>query len=273
MENYKILEQIGEVKYGYVYKCLSKRSNQIVAIKIIRSGQEGSKESFLQEIKYLQEFASCEGVIRLLETFEFEDAQDKIKRIVLVLEYADSDLTGLCDKGPKLELHHVKCLMFQILQAVANFHSRDLMHRDLKSANVLLHQGVVKIADFGTMTTINAKTHQDSNCCTLWYRAPELLLGKRKYGAEVDMWSIGCIFIELMTRYTPFPGVDINQQMDRIFKVTGTPTVQTWGPEIKDCQALPKSRFYPSSQLRTIFKGPVRVNLIFFKFLPNIVHI
>lgn len=86
--------------------------------------------------------------------------------------------------------------MKQLLEGVAFLHQQKFLHRDLKSANILLTaQGVVKIADFGLGRKARLDGRYTSKVVTLWYRAPEILLGAREYSNKVDMWSLGCIFV------------------------------------------------------------------------------
>ena len=125
------------------------------------------------------------------------------------------------------------------------------------AANLLLtDKGVVKLADFGLMTNAKKKKLFSSNVVTLWYRAPELLLGCQQYGPEVDMWSVGCIFIELMTKKSPFPGKDEMHQAHLIWNVCGAPNDQSWPnwrklPLANDPKFRPKQPF--KRRLRDIF--------------------
>jgi len=146
--------------------------------------------------------------------------------------------------------------MKQLLEALGKIHSHNLIHRDLKSANILFHQGRIYIADVGMMTQHERNKQHDPTLITRWYRAPELLLGKTNYGTEVDMWSIGCILVELITKQTPFPGMNEAHQMDRIFHMIGSPTTQIWGDEVATYPGWKKLRqgLYKTNQIRTIFK-------------------
>jgi len=249
--NYNVYNLIGEGTYGCVYKAVDKRTQALVAMKILNkfNEEEGISYSALQELKWLRLLANVEGTVKLLDAFVHE------QKLVLVFNYADCDLTGICVKGPKLQLAEVKCLMRQMLEAVFNIHSRFLMHRDIKAANILLHKGRVMLADMGMMTHYKAHESFSPNCITLWYRAPELLLGQCKYGPEVDMWSVGCVFIELVTQKSPFPGYTEQEQMDKIFQAIGTPNEETWGSEataLPGWKSLRKNLYKP--QLEKFFR-------------------
>jgi serine/threonine protein kinase len=98
--------------------------------------------------------------------------------------------------------------MIQILKGIHYLHSRTVIHRDIKGANILISsKGEVKLADFGLARLFypgNERVHYTNRVVTLWYRAPELLLGARNYTDTVDMWSVGCVFAEMVTQQVLF---------------------------------------------------------------------
>ena len=111
--------------------------------------------------------------------------------------------------------------MIQLLRGVAHLHDNWIIHRDLKTSNLLLsHKGVLKIADFGLAREYGSPLKEyTAVVVTLWYRSPELLLATKKYSTGVDIWSVGCIFGELMLMKALFPGKNEKDQLDKIFKV------------------------------------------------------
>jgi serine/threonine protein kinase len=118
----------------------------------------------------------------------------------------------------------------QLLLGVSFCHAHRVLHRDLKPQNLLINSmGQIKLADFGLARAfgipIRTYTHE---VVTLWYRAPEILLGARQYACAVDVWSIGCIFAEMITRRPLFPGDSEIDELFRIFRVLGTPSEETW---------------------------------------------
>uniref|UniRef100_A0A8C0EP21 Cyclin dependent kinase 3 n=1 Tax=Bubo bubo TaxID=30461 RepID=A0A8C0EP21_BUBBB len=145
------------------------------------------------------------------------------KKLYLVFEYLNQDLKKYLDSSQTGEfpLSLVKNYLFQLLQGVSFCHSHRVIHRDLKPQNLLINEaGTIKLADFGLARAFGV--------VTLWYRAPEILLGCRYYSTAVDIWSIGCIFAEMVTRKALFPGDSEIDQLFRIFRTLGTPTEVTW---------------------------------------------
>jgi len=128
-----------------------------------------------------------------------------------------SDLLKTCAHSGE-----VKCLLEQLLQGVAHLHDNWILHRDLKTSNILLsHSGILKIGDFGLAREYGSPLKAyTSIVVTLWYRAPELLLGVKEYSTPIDVWSVGCIFGELLTLEAIFQGKSEADQINKIFRVT-----------------------------------------------------
>ena len=124
----------------------------------------------------------------------------------------------------------VKCLTKQLLEGIHALHSNWVIHRDLKSSNLLYNNsGILKICDFGMARKYGYPLRRYTEVvCTLWYRAPEALLGCELYGPEVDMWSVGCLMGEFLTKQALFPGKSEFDQIEKIFKTCGTPSESIW---------------------------------------------
>jgi len=125
----------------------------------------------------------------------------------------------------------VKTLLLQLASGVAYLHDNWILHRDLKTSNLLLNnRGQLKIADFGMARYVGDPPPPKLTqlVVTLWYRAPELLLGATRYGQAIDMWSIGCIFGELLTREPLLQGKNEVDELQQIFEFCGLPTEETW---------------------------------------------
>lgn len=123
----------------------------------------------------------------------------------------------------------LKSFLYQLLTGIAYCHHHRVLHRDLKPQNLLINrEGELKLADFGLARAfgipVRSYTHE---VVTLWYRAPDVLLGYRKYSTPVDIWSIGCIFAEMVNGRALFTGTSDSTQLEAIFKNLGTPTDAT----------------------------------------------
>ena len=124
-----------------------------------------------------------------------------------------------------------KLLLQQLTSALTHLHRNYILHRDLKTSNLLLNnRGELKLADFGMAryTSNPPPVHLTQLVVTLWYRAPELLLGTTTYDGAIDVWSIGCIFAELLTCDPLFQGKNEVDQLSLIFTLLGTPTSKSW---------------------------------------------
>ncbi|KAL6092935.1 hypothetical protein STEG23_001034 [Scotinomys teguina] len=110
--------------------------------------------------------------------------------------------------------------LFQLLRGLSYIHQRYILHRDLKPQNLLISDtGELKLADFGLARAKSVPSHTYSNeVVTLWYRPPDVLLGSTEYSTCLDMWGVGCIFVEMIQGVAAFPGMkDIQDQLERIF--------------------------------------------------------
>jgi len=124
----------------------------------------------------------------------------------------------------------LKSYLYQLFRSIFYCHGHRVLHRDLKPQNLLLDKhGQLKLADFGLARAfgvpVRTYTHE---VVTLWYRAPEILLGSKVYSCPVDIWSVGCIFAEMATRHPLFPGDSEIDELYKIFRILGTPTEETW---------------------------------------------
>lgn len=234
MERYKNLEQIGEGTYGVVFKAKDLVSGEIVALKKIRLDvpDEGIPSTAIREIALLKELQHP-NIVRLYDVVHTE------KRLTLVFEFLDQDLKkclDLSDGG--FEMKVVKSFLWQLLLGIEFCHSNRVLHRDLKPQNLLINrEGELKLADFGLARAfgipVRSYTHE---VVTLWYRAPDVLLGSRNYSTPVDLWSVGCIFAEMVNGRPLFPGASERDQLEQIFRKLGSPTATDY-PGIVDLPA------------------------------------
>jgi len=225
MEKYQKIEKIGEGTYGVVYKAKNRVTSELVALKKIRleAEDEGIPSTAIREISILKELQHP-NIVRLHDVIHTE------KKLTLVFEYLDQDLKKYLDASEGLDAHQIKSSLYQLLRGVAFCHDRRVLHRDLKPQNLLINkEGELKLADFGLARAfgipVRSYTHE---VVTLWYRAPDVLMGSRKYSTPVDIWSVGCIFGEMASGRPLFPGTSDQDQLLRIFRILGTPTEESW---------------------------------------------
>jgi len=228
MEDFQKIEKIGEGTYGVVYKGKNKVTGQIVAMKKIRleSDDEGIPSTAIREISLLKELKHSNIVC-------LEDVLMEENRLYLIFEFLSMDLKKYMDSIPAdklMEPELVRSYLYQITNALLFCHQRRVLHRDLKPQNLLIDKnGIIKVADFGLGRSfgipVRNYTHE---IVTLWYRAPEVLLGSPRYSCPVDVWSIGCIFAEMCTRKPLFQGDSEIDQLFRMFRILRTPTEEIW---------------------------------------------
>ncbi|XP_012846433.1 PREDICTED: probable serine/threonine-protein kinase At1g54610 [Erythranthe guttata] len=222
--------QIGQGTYSSVYRARDLTTDKIVAMKKVRfvNMDPESVRFMAREICILRRL-DHPNVMKLeaLVTSRISG------NLYLVFEYMEHDLAGLL-ASPRVKFTEpqIKCYARQMFLGLEHCHSRGVLHRDIKGSNLLVdNNGILKIGDFGLATSFDANNRKQpltSHVVTLWYRAPELLLGETHYGVAVDMWSAGCILAELFAGKPIMPGTTEVEQMHKIFKLCGSPTEEYW---------------------------------------------
>ncbi|RYR00889.1 hypothetical protein Ahy_B06g079776 [Arachis hypogaea] len=266
-EAFEKLEKVGEGTYGKVYRARDKATGKIVALKKTRlhEDEEGVPPTTLREVSILRMLSRDPHVVRLMDVKQGQNKEGKTV-LYLVFEYMDTDLKKFIrsfrQSSQFIPPKTVKSLMYQLCKGVAFCHGHGILHRDLKPHNLLMDRStmMLKIADLGLARAftvpIKKYTHE---ILTLWYRAPEVLLGATHYSMAVDMWSVGCIFgkdlvsstkfialfmlastskfmfylisidvAELVAKQALFPGDSELQQLLHIFRLLGTPNEEVW---------------------------------------------
>ncbi|CAL5400748.1 unnamed protein product [Camellia sinensis] len=228
---YQIGEVIGHGAYSAVHKGVDLTTNQTVAIKRTYDfdPKDGVPHTTMREISLLQQMKhdNIDLVNRFLEV-----VSDINNNCYIICEHLDLDLKAFMDTYPdSMDPRIIKKFLHQILSGVAYCHKKRIMHRDLKPSNLLLdlYASVVKIADFGLAREFhNPLREYTPRVVTLWYRPPEILLGSSVYFAPVDMWSVGCIFAEMVMRRPLFAGETELDHLHQIFSIMGAPNERTW---------------------------------------------
>ena len=233
LRKYRGIEKLGEGTYGVVFKAVNENGDQTVAIKKIRleNEDEGMPSTAMREIAILREL-DHPNIVRLIDV----NYNPSGKQLSLIFEYVEYDMKKFMKTLTSyLPSDIIRKFIRQLLEGIVHCHNRRIIHRDLKPQNLLIDakRESLKIADFGLARAfsvpIRTLTHEIE---TLWYRAPEVLLGQKEYSLGVDIWAIGCIFAELHERKPLFVGDSEIDQIFKIFQFHGTPNEKTW-PGVK----------------------------------------
>jgi len=258
IDNYERLNYIHEGVYGQVFRARDRITGEIFAIKKAKLTKE--KEGFpitsIREINLLLGMKHP-NIVNVKEVV----TGSSLDHIFVVMEYVEHELKDLMEHTRyAFSTAEIKCLMKQLLQAIEYFQNHNIMHRDLKTSNLLYsNKGMLKVCDFGLARKfLGTKRSYTPVVVTLWYRAPEVLLGCDTYTPAIDIWSVGCIFAELILKEPLLRAQTEIEMIDVIFKTLGNPTSTTWPgwKELKYAKNLqPKN--YAGSKLRDIFlKNP-----------------
>ena len=216
----------GEGTYGVLVRFTDVHKRLRVIKRLKRTACE---RSVLREVLILQHLKH-QRIVDLVDVYQH-------RHRYLVFEHMDTDLHRIIQSAQSLTILHIKSFMLQILEGVAVIHNANIVHRDLKPANILVNRDcTVKIADFGLAREVeryvvpDGKTIASSSDTDLshytqtrWYRSPEMIL-QLPYGMQIDQWSVGCIFAEMIQRRAIFRGRDNDDQLRQILAFTGLPS-------------------------------------------------
>ncbi|KAI4385142.1 hypothetical protein MLD38_003200 [Melastoma candidum] len=228
VDEFEWLNKIDEGTYGVVFIARDKKTGEVEALKKVKmeKEREGFPLTSLREINILLSF-DHPSIVDVKEVV----VGSNLDSIYMVMEYMEHELKGLMEamKQP-FSQSEVKCLMLQLLEGVKYLHDNWVLHRDLKTSNLLLNnRGELKICDFGLARRYGSPLKPYTQLVvTLWYRAPELLLGAKQYSTAIDLWSLGCIMAELLSKEPLFYGKTEFEQLDKIFRILGTPNETIW---------------------------------------------
>ncbi|KAI4383391.1 hypothetical protein MLD38_009233 [Melastoma candidum] len=265
---YVPLEQIGKGAYGVVCSSVNTKTGEKVAIKKLQNVFQNSIEA----VRTLREMAILgrvkhENVIALKDVM-LPVHQRSFNDVYMVYELMDTDLGHIIWSQQPLTDEHCQFFLYQILSGLKYLHSANVLHRDLKPGNLLINANCdLKIADFGlARTTAGADEVMTEYVVTRWYRAPELLVMHDNYGASIDIWSVGCIFAEILGRKPIFKGTDALNQLSLIINVLGAQSEEDLefieNPRLKRfIETLPHS---PGVNFSEMFHGanPMAIDLL-----------
>ena len=259
-KDYEEIKVVGIGSFGKVYKAIYKKDTKekrLVALKKIKIFEE---EEFpltaLREILIMQKL-DHKNILKLEEILYTQPKEKNKKRgnVYLVFPYMDQDLSGVRMNEISFNLSQIKYILYQIMSGIAYLHKCKIIHRDIKSSNILMNtKGEICIGDYGLARKDSKENNKNYTykVVTLCYRAPELLLGSKEYGTEIDIWSVGCVFAELLTGNILFyENGKEKEQLNKIFSICGTPNEKNW-PGIS---SLPN---YKSFSQKTIYKNNLR---------------
>ncbi|KAF0695477.1 Aste57867_13720 [Aphanomyces stellatus] len=224
MNRYEILDRLGDGAYGEVLKARNLKTQEIVAIKKLKTLFPTWEECLqLRELKSLKVLRH-ENIIQLKEVI-----RDKAE-LYFVFEYMDTSLFAWMRKNTQAKEGQIRAIMTQLFAGLAYMHKHGFFHRDIKPENCLCSSGieVLKVADLGQAREIRSRPPFSDYVSTRWYRSPELLLRSPTYNSPIDLWACGCIMAELYLGKPLFAGTSEADQMCRICAILGTPTKESW---------------------------------------------
>ncbi|XP_020581905.1 probable serine/threonine-protein kinase At1g54610, partial [Phalaenopsis equestris] len=231
--SFEKIGKIGKGTYSNVFKAKDRQTNELVALKKVLSETTDSESIrfMAREIAILRRLESP-NVVTLRGIITSRISSTTTPSLYLIFDYMEHDLAGLAaSPSVHFSLPQIKCYVQQLLTGLDHCHRRGVLHRDLKGSNLLIdNKGNLKIADFGLASFFDTRGGEPmtSRVVTLWYRAPELILGATDYGVGIDLWSVGCILAELIAGTPLLPGRTEVEQLHKIFKLCGSPPEDYW---------------------------------------------
>ena len=228
---YKPSEIIGLGAYGIIISAIdTENNNQIVAIKKLKRISDIIDLKRIAREVLIMKYCQHENIVSLLDViihFNYSEKNNnfnKVADIYLVMEKMDSDLQKIIASKQELSDEHYQLILYQILRALYFLHSANIIHRDFKPSNVLINEDcTVKLCDFGMSRGIKEENILLTEyVVTRYYRAPEVMLSSHHYSKKIDVWSVGCAFVELLSKQFLFPGNNYIEQIKLIMNVLGT---------------------------------------------------
>jgi len=214
---YSKLKRIGNGSYGLVVSAFDSVTNRQVAIKKISNTFDDliDAKRILREIKLLRHFNSHENVITIQDMILMPPETVDFSDVYIITNLMESDLDRIISSSQDLTDQHFQYFLYQILRGLKYVHSADVLHRDLKPGNLLVNANCdLALCDFGLSRGVDGSEHDITTyVVTRWYRAPELLCDSSTYGKAVDIWSVGCIFAEMICRKPFFQGKNPMNQL------------------------------------------------------------
>ena len=225
---YKPGEIIGIGAYGIIISAVDlENNNQIVAIKKLKRIADIIDLKRIAREILIMKYCQHENIVPLLDVIVHlnkDKNMNKVADVYLVMEKMDSDLQKIIASKQELSDEHYQFILYQMLRALYFLHSANIIHRDFKPSNVLINEDcTVKLCDFGMSRGIKEENILLTEyVVTRYYRAPEVMLSSHHYSKKIDVWSVGCAFVELLSKKFLFPGNNYIEQIKLIMNVLGT---------------------------------------------------
>ena len=235
-ERYLVLKNIGNGVFGTVVSARDALTGEIVVIKKIEKAFESliDAKQALRALKIMRLLAN-ENIIRI-KSLQLPRGKEELKDIYVVMELMETDLGSVIKSSQDLTNEHCQFFLYQILRGLKYMHSAGIVHRNLRPRNLLVNSNCdMKICDFGLALPLLGVNVDDISCFTRWYQAPESLLFCDNYTRAMDIWSVGCIFAEMLLRKPLFPGKDMRHELLLIFNLIGSPSLD-------DISAIPNPK-------------------------------
>ena len=229
LERYTLKSLVGKGAYGKVCSAVDRQTERGCAIKkismVFKNAQDARRT--LIELRILRALSNHENIVAMWDVFP-PPSLPMFNDLYIVFDLLETDLHQVLKSPQTITADQTRYIMYQILRALKYIHSAGVLHRDLKPSNVLMSSKCdVQICDFGLSAFEGSQEQLAEYVVTRWYRAPEILLSCSKYDNKIDIWSVGCIFAEILGRRPLFPGGDCEHVMNLIFKVVGSPSYAT----------------------------------------------
>ncbi|TMS33522.1 hypothetical protein L596_001254 [Steinernema carpocapsae] len=263
IDKYNFTVKIGHGTYGKVYRGYRKTDQKKVAVKMFVDDEErvqnmGFSIMEMREVLLIKRIRS-DYIVDIIDVVMHVDPKTNAITRYMVMPYYEADLFGVIRSKVVISMSQQKTVMIQLLMGLAALHCKHIMHRDLKTANILIsEEGIIKIADFGMAKAFNAFTEGFTpNVVTPSYRGPELLLRERIYGTGIDIWSAGCIMGELLTKKPTMKGFTEQARLKHINAMLGEINEETY----PGCTDLPA--FRDLKNICNIRRGPPLLRRMF----------
>ncbi|XP_038060873.1 stress-activated protein kinase JNK-like [Patiria miniata] len=223
LNRYQSLRSVGSGAQGLVVAAYDTVTKQNVAIKkLSRPFQNVTHAKRAYRELLLMKTCNHKNIIGLLNVFSPQNTFDEFSDVYLVMELMDASLSQVIQMD--LDHERLSYLLYQMLCGIKHLHSAGIIHRDLKPSNIVVKSDCsLKILDFGLARTAGTTFMMTPYVVTRYYRAPEVILGMG-YKENVDIWSIGCIFGEMIRGQVMFPGMDHIDQWNKIIQLLGSPS-------------------------------------------------